>query len=87
MPGTLVAIVFGSTFGPRVAGSISTPAFLVSSFSGISPQERTRVSQSKWVSVPGIGFMASSTFETFTPVTCSTPSTSVTVCERRSGMS
>ena len=86
MPGTLVAIA-ASTFGPRVAGSISTPAAFVSSFSGMSPHERSSVSQSKCISVPGIGFRLSSTWLTFTPVTCSRPSTSVTVCERRSGMS
>ena len=85
--GTLVAIVAGSTFGPRVFGSISTPAFFVSSFSGMRPQDRTSVSQSKCVSVPGMGFRLSSTFATLTPVTCSRPSTSVTVCDRRSGMS
>ena len=33
IPGTLVAIVFGSTFGPRVFGSISIPAFFVSNLS------------------------------------------------------
>ena len=63
-----------------------TPAPRLSSFSGISPQESSSVSQSKLISVPGIGFLRLSTLETVTLSTRFLPRISVTVCSRYSGM-
>ena len=63
------------------------PACRVSSFSGISPTDSSRVSQSNTISVPGTGFRCPSTADT---TTCSTrffPRISVTVWDRYRGIS
>ena len=62
-----------------MAGAIRTPSFEESSFSGISPTERRRVSQEMYPSVPGMGFLFSSTCASVTPLTRSFPSMSITV--------
>ena len=75
-----------STTGPPVTGEMVIPAFLESSFSGKRPTERRRVSASKNISVPGMGFFFSSTFDTSIPSTLFFPMIFVTVWERSSGM-
>ena len=74
--------MFSYTTAPLVRGSMAMPAWRVSSFSGISPTDSSKVSQSKIISLPGMGRRCSSTFDT---TTCSTrffPRISVTVWER-----
>ncbi len=58
--------MFSNTTGPLVRGSIAMPAARVSSFSGIRPTDRSSVSQSKRISVPGMGARRSSTCATVT---------------------
>ena len=70
---------YSSTVAPFVLASSVTPASRESSFSGIRPTDKIRVSQLYSSSVPGIGFMCSSTFETVTPVKRLSPWISVTV--------
>ena len=86
MPSHVVCL-FSSTTGPLVLGSISTPAFLLSSFSGIRPTESIRVSHSIYSSVPSTGLSISSTRAMVTPSTLSLPWTWVTVCLSLSGIS
>ena len=47
---------FSYTIGPDVRLSISTPASLLNSFSGIRPTDKRTVSTSYSTSVPFIGF-------------------------------
>ena len=86
MPGTLVSI-FSYTTAPLVRPSMQMPACRVSSFSGIRPTLKSRVSQSNTISVPGMGLRCSSTRLTVTCSSLSWPLTSVTVWLRYSGMS
>ena len=81
MPGMLVSM-FSYTTAPLVRPSISIPAWRVSSFSGISPTLSRMVSQSNWISVPGMGLRASSTWATVIPSTLSRPRIWVIVWDR-----
>ena len=65
--------MFSNTTGPFVRGSRVMPAPLVSSFSGIRPTLNRMVSQSKTISVPGMGRRFSSTFATTARSTRSLP--------------
>ena len=65
--------MFSYTIGPLVRGSRAIPADFATSFSGISPTDRRTVSQSKVISVPGMGLRFSSTLEMVTLSTLGLP--------------
>jgi hypothetical protein len=65
---------------------MGTPRERAISFSGISPTDSIRVSQSMSRSVPGIVRIAASTLAVVTPVTRREPWTAVTVDDSSSGM-
>ena len=68
-----------SVTAPLVTGSSAAPAMAPTSFSGIRPTERRRVSQSTRREAPGMGTPASSNRLSSTPSTRFRPKTSVTV--------
>ena len=78
---------YSSTTAPLVRLSRSTPASMDSSFSGIRPTDRIRVSHWYSRSVPGMGLKCLSTADTVTPVSLEFPCISVTVWLRYRGMS
>ena len=79
--------MFSYTTAPLVRRSISMPACRVSSFSGISPTDSSRVSQSNIIDLPGTGLRFTSTSDTTTCSTRSFPRMSVTVWDRYRGIS